>query len=106
MDIADWRKKIDDIDRRLVELLNERARYAQEIGKLKRGTSQPVYEPDREKQIHENIRRANQGPLHDRDLSGIYERLIDVMRTIQKDEFVPKRAAGTGDTELEAEIND
>lgn len=106
MDIADWRKKIDELDGKLVELLNERARCAQEIGRLKRGTSQPVYEPDREKVIHENVHRANRGPLADRDLIMIYERLIDVMRKIQKEEFVPKPAAGAGDTELEAEVND
>ena len=29
--IADWRKKIDDLDRQLVDLINERARCAQEI---------------------------------------------------------------------------
>ncbi len=106
MDIADWRKKIDDLDRRLVELLNQRAECAREIGRLKRGTNQPVYEPDREKVIHENVRRANRGPLADRDLMMIYERLIDVMRKIQKEEFVPKPAVKPGDTELEAEVND
>jgi chorismate mutase len=106
MDIVEWRKKIDDLDRKLVDLLNERARCAQEIGRLKRGTNQPVYEPDREKVIHENVRRANRGPLGDRDLTMIYERLIDVMRKIQRDEFVPKTKAATGDTELEAEVND
>lgn len=106
MNIAEWRKNIDELDRKLVELLNQRARCAQEIGRLKRGTNAPVYEPDREKVIHDNIRRTNQGPLSDRDLLMIYERLIDVMRKIQKEEFVPKKAAATGDTELEAEVND
>ncbi len=106
MNIADWRKKIDDLDRKLVDLLNERAQCAREIGRLKRGTNQPVYEPEREKIIHENVHRANKGPLTDRDLMMIYERLIDVMRKIQKEEFVPKPVAGAGDTELEAEIND
>ena len=55
MDIADWRKKIDELDRRLVELLNERAQAAHEIGKLKRNTSMPIYEPEREKKIFENV---------------------------------------------------
>ena len=63
MDIADWRKRIDELDRKLVELLNERARAAQEIGKLKRNTQIPIYEPEREKIIFENVREANQGPL-------------------------------------------
>jgi len=49
MDIADWRKKIDELDRQLVRLLNERAQAAHEIGKLKRNTAMPIYEPDREK---------------------------------------------------------
>jgi chorismate mutase len=106
MEISDWRSKIDDLDRHLVELLNQRAECAREIGRLKRGTNQPVYEPEREKMIYENIHRANAGPLNDRDLTTIYERLIDVMRKIQKEEFVPKKTAGAGDTELEAEVND
>ena len=61
MDIADWRIKIDELDRRLVELLNERAQAAHEIGKLKRNTSMPIYEPEREKKIFENVQRANHG---------------------------------------------
>ena len=106
MNIAEWRTKIDELDRKLVELLNQRARCAQEIGRLKRGTNHPVYEPERERVIYENIHHANSGPLADRDLTMIYERLIDVMRKIQKEEFVPKKTAATGDTEFEAEVND
>jgi chorismate mutase-like protein len=105
MDIADWRRKIDDLDRKLVELINERARCAREIGRLKQNTSIPIYEPEREKIIYANIHRANRGPLPDRELTRIYERLIDVMRKIQKEEIAPK-AAAAGDTELEAEVND
>ena len=89
MDIADWRRQIDDLDRRLVALLNERARAAQEIGKLKRNTSMPIYEPQREKIIFENVRKANQGPLPDSELRHVYERIIDVMRNIQKEEIAP-----------------
>ncbi len=107
MDIPTWRRKIDDLDRKLVELLNERARCAREIGRLKQNTNIPIYEPDREKLIYENIHRANRGPLPDRELTRIYARLIDVMRKIQKEEVAPKAAAADGgDTELEAEVND
>ena len=56
-------KKIDELDRQLVRLLNERAQCAHEIGKLKRNSAMPVYEPDREKIIFENIARDNKGPL-------------------------------------------
>jgi chorismate mutase len=106
MDIADWRKKIDEIDRRLVELINQRAEAARAIGRLKRNTNMPIYEPDREKIIFENVRRMNRGPLEHRDLIRIYERLIDIMRKIQKEEIVPGPTAAPGDTELESEVND
>jgi chorismate mutase len=91
MDIADWRKKIDELDRRLVDLLNERASAAQEIGKLKRNTSLPIYEPMREKTIFENVRKVNRGPLPDLELQHVYERIIDVMRNIQKIEAVTRK---------------
>lgn len=106
MDIAEWRKKIDELDLRLVDLLNQRARAAQEIGKLKRNTRMPIYEPDREKKIFENVQRANQGPLPEGELRHVYERIIDVMRNIQKLEIQPVKEEDTGNTEFDTELND
>jgi chorismate mutase len=106
MEIADWRIKIDELDRRLVELLNERAQAAHEIGKLKRNTSMPIYEPEREKKIFENVQRANHGPLPESELRQVYERIIDVMRNIQKNEIAPKIEMGDRHTESDVEGND
>ena len=106
MDIEDWRKKIDDVDRQLVSLLSERARAAIAIGKLKRDTSMPIYEPDRERIVFENVQGANSGPLPGRDLVRIYERIIDVMRNIQKAEIVSTPESGDPETELDSEVND
>lgn len=107
MDIADWRKKIDEMDLKLVELLNERATAAQEIGKLKRNTKTPVYEPEREKLIFENVRKANRGPLPDNELRHVYERIIDVMRNIQKLEIQPATQTDVAaTTEFDVEVND
>jgi chorismate mutase len=104
MDIVDWRKKIDELDSRLVELLNERAHAACEIGKLKRNTSMPIYEPQREKTIFENVCRVNRGPLPDSELRQVYERIIDVMRNIQKNQITSEIEPGSQQTELE--VND
>jgi len=101
MDIADWRKKIDDLDRRLVQLLNERAQCAHEIGKLKRNSAMPIYEPDRERIIFENIKRQNSGPLSDVQLRIVYERLVDVMRQIQREEMAPEPQAEGESSELD-----
>jgi chorismate mutase len=106
MDIPDWRHKIDELDRRLVELLNERAQAAREIGQLKRNTSMPIYEPEREKTIFENVCRANHGPLPDSELRRVYERIIDVMRNIQKNEILPDLDGGSKETEYDVEVND
>ena len=106
MDIADWRKKIDELDRRLVDLLSERARAAVEIGRLKRHTSLPIYEPERERIVFENVQRLNQGPLPDRDLVRIFERIMDVMRNIQKEEIVAAKKTEGGETELDSEVKD
>jgi chorismate mutase len=106
MDIADWRKKIDELDRRLVELLSERARAAVEIGRLKRDTNLPVYEPDRERVVFENVQQINPGPLPGRDLVRIYERIMDVMRNIQKEGIGGKPESAQAKTEFDSEVND
>ncbi|HTT17699.1 MAG TPA: chorismate mutase [Candidatus Sulfotelmatobacter sp.] len=106
MDIEDWRKKIDELDCRLVALLSERAKAAIAIGRLKRDTSLPIYEPDRERVVFENVQNVNQGPLPGRDLVRIYERIIDVMRNIQKEEISAAPEATEAESELDSEVND
>src|SRR6266852_3865773 len=104
MDIADWRKKIDELDRKLAALLNERAAAAVEIGRLKRNTSLPIYEPEREREVIANVQRSSTGPLAERDLGQIYERIMDVMRSIQKHEIVPDAGQVTGGTQAQIPI--
>jgi chorismate mutase len=93
MTLEELRKQIDILDRQLVELLSERARAAQLIGHLKASTSLPIYEPAREKVIYANVRAANKGPLPDIELTHIYERIIDVMRSLQRNELASERDA-------------
>ena len=84
MDIDGWREKIDGIDDELVRLLSARAAAALAIGELKRTSELPVYEPQREKAVFEHVRRVNPGPLSEAQMVDIYERIIDVMRSLQK----------------------
>jgi chorismate mutase len=93
MTLEELRDRIDVLDRQLVELLSERARAALMIGHLKAQTSLPVYEPAREKVIYANVRAANKGPLPDIELTHIYERIIDVMRALQRNELASERNA-------------
>jgi chorismate mutase-like protein len=84
MDISDWRKKIDELDEQIVQLLSQRAAAAVEIGKLKAKNSAPIYEPQREQTVFEHVRRVNPGPLSGAQVQDVYERLMDVMRTLQR----------------------
>jgi chorismate mutase len=84
MTLEELRSQIDELDRRIVELLNERAEVALQIGQAKAASSREVYAPAREKIVYDNLRAANSGPLPDAELTHIYERIIDVMRTLQR----------------------
>ena len=106
MEISDWRKKIDELDRKLVELLNQRASAAIEIGRLKRNTDLPIYEPEREREVIANSQKASGGPLTSRDLAQIYERIMDVMRSIQKHEIVPDSEPAPHGTEIDSKYED
>ena len=76
MSLDDLRKKIDELDCKLVTLLNERARVVVDIGKLKTRTDKPVYAPDREKEVFARIAKANGGPLPDKCLMAIWRELM------------------------------
>jgi chorismate mutase len=106
MTIEDWRKKIDEMDLKLVELINQRAAAAREIGKLKNNTNLPIYEPEREKKILEAVKKANKGPLPDSEVQHVFERIIDVMRKLQQQEIHRQQTPSSGVTELDREVNE
>jgi chorismate mutase-like protein len=83
--LEDCRDKIDVLDRRIVMLLNERARVVEVIGSLKQQQNMRVYEPKREEMVMANITAHNAGPLAAEALQRIFERIIDEMRTLQRD---------------------
>ena len=82
--LEEFRVLIDDVDRRIVGLLNERTRVVEEIGRVKREAKLPIYEPKREDQVFANISGANHGPLMPEAVRRIFERIIDEMRGIQR----------------------
>jgi chorismate mutase len=78
------RHAIDEIDVRILALLNERTRVVERIGDIKHAFSMPVYEPRREDEVYRNVTEHNAGPLSAEAVKRIFERLIDEMRTLQK----------------------
>jgi chorismate mutase / prephenate dehydratase len=88
--LNELRTEIDGIDGKLVELLNQRARCAQEIGRYKQQNQKAVYEPTREEAVMANIARCNQGPLPHEDLVTIYTAILAAMRRLQSPDLLEK----------------
>jgi len=82
--IGRLRARIDDIDRRLVDLLTERARCALELGRLKEEQGIPLHQPAREAEVLANVRKANGGPLDDEAVVRLFERIIDEARRLER----------------------
>jgi chorismate mutase-like protein len=79
------RDDIDRVDEVLVRLLNERARVACEIGKLKKELGLEVYQPEREKQVLAHVRGiAKEGPLGSDAIARLFERIIDEARRLER----------------------
>lgn len=83
--LEECRRKIDVLDREIVELLNRRAQVVEVIGEIKQKAAMRVYEPKREDAVFANVSGSNGGPLRNDALKRIYERIIDEMRTLQRD---------------------
>ncbi len=85
--LAECRKRIDELDLKLLALLNARTRVVEEIGRIKQHLSLPIYEPKREDEVFRNVTANNSGPLSAEAVKRVFERIIDEMRNIQKNEI-------------------
>jgi chorismate mutase len=89
--IGGLRRRIDELDERLVELLNERARCALTIGEQKQVLGLEIYQPDREAEVLRHVRAhgaAIQGPLGPEALTRLFERIIDEARRLERESAV------------------
>ena len=84
-DIEGWRKKIDEIDLKLVELLNQRSQCAIEIGKIKKRLNVEIYDPRREETVIDSVRRVSTGPLTKEAVQRLFERIVDESRRAQRE---------------------
>lgn len=90
--LAACRERIDELDCRLVALLNERTAIVEKIGQAKKEAQLPVYEPKREDAVYANAIAANHGPLPNDAVQRVFERIIDEMRKVQRERMHAKEA--------------
>ena len=82
--IKEIRNAIDSIDVDLLKLLNSRAQLAIELGELKNDLGLAIYDPTREREIIEMMLSKNEGPLDDKAVVGLFQRIIDESRRVEK----------------------
>ena len=90
--LKEVRNEIDSTDLQLLELLNRRASLSLEVGKLKRGKQDVVFKPFREKEVLDNLRNNNEGPIPIEHLRSIYREIFSSSRALQR----PQRVAYLG----------
>lgn len=83
--LAECRDRIDQVDIQILALLNERTRAVVEIGRIKQELKMAIYEPKREDAVYRNVLGHNPGPLGGDAVKRVFERIIDEMRTVQRD---------------------
>ena len=84
MDLGPIREKIDALDKRLVELLNERLALAAEIGKVKRSAGGQIYVAEREDAVLRKVAAQNQGPIKNEALQAIYREIMSAAIALEK----------------------
>jgi len=82
--LDDWRARIDTLNARLVELLNERARCAEQIVEFKQRSGLPVFDAQRERAVLERVSGLNAGPLSDEALHRIFNCIMEEHRLLQE----------------------
>jgi chorismate mutase len=83
-ELSRLRDAIDRVDEVIVRLLNQRAKYAIEIGEVKPILGMPVYAPEREKQVLLHVERTSDGPLDPATMRRLFERIIDESRRLER----------------------
>jgi chorismate mutase len=83
--LQEKRKKIDLIDRKILNLLNQRLLIALKIGRIKKEIGKKIYDPKREKEVLERLRIKDKGPLKEKELKKIFKTIMSVCRRSQKE---------------------
>lgn len=86
------RTQIDDVDRELLALLNQRARLAQEVGEVKKQEGSVAFRPEREAQVIDGMKAMNPGPLMSDSVAPIWREIMSACRALE----TPTRVAYLG----------
>ena len=82
--LDEFRRRIDALDEKIVQLLNNRAACANEIGEVKDSVGMETYQPGREENVLAHVRDVNEGPLANDAITRVFERIIEESRRLER----------------------
>jgi len=80
MKLQQLRVKIDKIDEKILILLNQRAKEAEKISRIKKGKNLTVYSPERESSMLRHLKKINNGPFKPEDVENVFREILSVCR--------------------------
>ncbi len=83
MDLDEWRSRINDLDERILHLLNQRAAAALRIGELKRQQTLPYYAPEREAEIIDRLVCLNSGPFSTEAIRAVWREILSASLALE-----------------------
>ncbi|MDN5540617.1 chorismate mutase, partial [Comamonas sp.] len=91
-ELLSLRNQIDSLDRQLLELVNQRAHVAEQVGELKKKEGSAFFRPDRVAQVIEKIKSNNPGPLKGAHVAAIWREIMSACLALES----PQRVAVLG----------
>lgn len=82
--LAELRKDIDRLDSEIIQLIQDRAKVGSKIGEVKKASGEPIYRPDREREVYAKVKSRNPGPLPDSVLVAIYREIMSGTIALEK----------------------
>ena len=81
--LNELRERVDEVDRQLIRILNERARIVQEMVAIKDEAGKPLFDPKREEEILQKVAEENEGPIYDSSMREIFELILHRIRDLE-----------------------
>lgn len=82
--LLELRNQIDSLDKEIIQKIQERAVIAGKIGHVKKQKGEPIYRPDREKEVYQKVKQLNKGPLSDSAIVAIYREIMSGSIAVEK----------------------
>ena len=88
MNIQELRIEIDKIDNKIIDLLNKRMNFVNQVGDIKKKNNEPIYRPEREKEIIDRLSNNSNGKLNHQAIKSIFQEVFAIARNLESEDKI------------------